>query len=71
MKTEFGFKNSNFGSAYLENDVIVTGDRVTNANTGFDENGQAQVNITLDMQGGRAMQRNRWKYWSSSWSTIC
>ncbi len=56
-KTEFGFKNSNFGSAYLENDVIVTGDRVTNANTGFDENGQAQVNITLDMQGGRAMQR--------------
>ena len=56
-KTEFVFKNSNFGSAYLENDVIVTGDRVTNANTGFDENGQAQVNITLDMQGGRAMQR--------------
>ena len=56
-KTEFSFKNSNFGSAYLENDVIVTGDRVTNANTGFDENGQAQVNITLDMQGGRAMQR--------------
>lgn len=56
-KTEFGFKNNNFGSAYLENDVIVTGDRVTNANTGFDENGQAQVNITLDMQGGRAMQR--------------
>ncbi len=56
-KTEFGFKNSNFGSAYLENDVIVTGDRVTNASTGFDENGQAQVNITLDMQGGRAMQR--------------
>ena len=38
-KTEFEFKNSNFGSAYLENDVIVTGDRVTNANTGFDENG--------------------------------
>ena len=56
-KTDFKFKNSNFGSAYLENDVIVTGDRVTNANTGFDENGQAQVNITLDMQGGRAMQR--------------
>ena len=56
-KTEFEFKNNNFGSAYLENDVIVTGDRVTNANTGFDENGQAQVNITLDMQGGRAMQR--------------
>ena len=25
--------------------------------TGFDENGFAQVNITLDMQGGRAMQK--------------
>ena len=37
--------------------MIVTGDRVTNANTGFDESGFAQVNITLDMQGGRAMQR--------------
>ena len=56
-KTEFNYKDERYGTAFLENDVIVTGDRVTNANTGFDESGFAQVNITLDMQGGRAMQR--------------
>ena len=56
-KTEFDYKDERYGTAFLENDVIVTGDRVTNANTGFDESGFAQVNITLDMQGGRAMQR--------------
>ena len=56
-KTEFEYKDERYGTAFLENDVIVAGDRVTNANTGFDESGFAQVNITLDMQGGRAMQR--------------
>ena len=56
-KTEFDYKDDRYGTAFLENDVIVSGDRVTNANTGFDESGFAQVNITLDMQGGRAMQR--------------
>jgi len=56
-KTEFEYKDERYGTAFLENDVIVSGDRVTNANTGFDESGFAQVNITLDMQGGRAMQR--------------
>ena len=56
-KTEFEYKDDRYGAAFLENDVIVSGDRVTNANTGFDESGFAQVNITLDMQGGRAMQR--------------
>ena len=56
-KTEFEYKDESYGTAFLENDVIVSGDRVTNANTGFDESGFPQVNITLDMQGGRAMQR--------------
>ena len=55
-KEEFEFKDS-FRTAYLEKNIVVTGDRVTNASTGFDENGRSQVNITLDMQGGRAMQR--------------
>ena len=41
----------------LEKSIVVSGDRVTNASSGFDENGFAQVNITLDMQGGRAMQK--------------
>ena len=56
-KEEFGFKENEFQTAYLERAVIVSGDRVTNANTGFDESGFAQVNITLDMEGGRSMQK--------------
>ena len=56
-KEEFDYKDKRMGSAYLEKSVIVAGERVTNASTGFDENGFAQVNITLDMQGGRAMQK--------------
>ena len=56
-KEQFNYKNSDYQSAFLEKAVVVTGDRVTNANTGFDESGFAQVNITLDMQGGRAMQK--------------
>ena len=56
-KEEFSFKENEFQSAFLEKAVIVAGEKVTNANTGFDENGFAQVNITLDMEGGRAMQK--------------
>ena len=56
-KEEFNFKNNEYMTAVLEKAVVVSGDRVTNANTGFDESGFAQVNITLDMQGGRAMQK--------------
>ena len=54
---EFNFKNNEYMTAVLEKAVVVSGDRVTNASTGFDESGFAQVNITLDMQGGRAMQK--------------
>ena len=56
-KEEFPFKENEFMTASLEKAVVVSGERVTNASTGFDENGFAQVNITLDMQGGRAMQK--------------
>ena len=56
-KERFEFKEDQIRTAFLERAVIVSGDRVTNANTGFDENGMSQVNITLDMQGGRAMQK--------------
>jgi preprotein translocase subunit SecD len=44
-------------SAWLERDVVITGDRVVNASAAYDENGQPQVNITLDGEGGRAMSR--------------
>ena len=56
-KEEFPFKENEFMTATLEKAVVVSGERVTNASTGFDESGFAQVNITLDMQGGRAMQK--------------
>ena len=56
-KEEFDFQDDRMGSAFLEKNIIVAGERVTNANSGFDESGFAQVNITLDMQGGRAMQK--------------
>ena len=56
-KEEFDFQDERMGSAFLEKNIIVAGERVTNASSGFDESGFAQVNITLDMQGGRAMQK--------------
>ncbi len=56
-KEEFDWQDERKGSAFLEKNIIVAGERVTNASSGFDENGFAQVNISLDMQGGRAMQK--------------
>jgi len=44
-------------SALLEKDIIVTGSSVVRASQGFDENGQPQVNISLDSLGGKKMLR--------------
>jgi len=41
----------------LEKNLIITGNSVSNAATGYDENGQAEVNITLDAKGGKLMNR--------------
>jgi preprotein translocase subunit SecD len=44
--------------ANLERNVIIKGDRVVNAQVGFDpESGLPQVNITLDSEGGNLMHR--------------
>ncbi|RUO28084.1 protein translocase subunit SecD [Aliidiomarina sedimenti] len=43
------------GQQLLENRVILTGDHIVNANSGFDENNRAQVNIQLDSAGGNMM----------------
>jgi preprotein translocase subunit SecD len=51
----FSFRNDEGRSAILEKDIIVTGSNVSNANAGFDENGVAQVNISLDGNGGKMM----------------
>jgi len=52
---KFKFKNDPARTALLENDIIVTGSNVSDANSGFDENGVAQVNISLDGNGGKMM----------------
>lgn len=56
-REEFPFKDPNAipRTAWLERNVIITGDRVSNASSGFDENGMPQVNISLDSTGGRDM----------------
>jgi preprotein translocase subunit SecD len=39
----------------VKKQVVITGDKVTDAQPGFDENGQPAVNVRLDSAGGRAM----------------
>ena len=41
----------------LERDVIITGERVSNAQASFDQNGQSIVLISLDSEGGTLMSR--------------
>ncbi|WP_428033228.1 protein translocase subunit SecD [Amphritea sp.] len=52
----YEFRDSN-REATLEKDVILTGSSVSNAQSSFDENGQPQVNISLDAKGGQMMNR--------------
>lgn len=54
---EYPFRNDQYRTARLEKRLITTGDSVTNAQSSFDENGQPQVNISLDAKGGAMMQR--------------
>lgn len=49
------FERSQGGMVLLEKRKIVTGERVTNAQSSFDEFSQPQVNINLDARGGRLM----------------
>ncbi|MDX1590113.1 MAG: protein translocase subunit SecD [Oleiphilaceae bacterium] len=54
---EFPFRNDPDRTAELEREIIITGNNVANAQAAFDENGQPQVNITLDGPGGSMMRR--------------
>ncbi|MEE8118269.1 MAG: protein translocase subunit SecD [Gammaproteobacteria bacterium] len=47
-------RDSNF-PVLLKRDVIVTGDQLTDAAAGFDENGQSAVIVSLDSAGARRM----------------
>ncbi len=53
----YPFRNNPQRTARLEREVIVTGDSVANAQQAFDQNGQPQVNITMDAAGGDLMNR--------------
>ncbi|GGC04287.1 protein translocase subunit SecD [Marinobacterium zhoushanense] len=53
----YEFRNEPGRKATLEKDIIITGSNVANAQASFDENGQPQVNITLDGKGGQMMSR--------------
>ncbi|MCE3026410.1 protein translocase subunit SecD [Salinicola sp. DM10] len=53
----FPFRNNPQRTATLSRDVIITGDRVSSASQGFDQNGRPQVNINLDGTGGSLMNQ--------------
>ena len=53
----YTFRSEPGRKATLEKDIIIKGDNVSNAASTFDENGQPQVSITLDSQGGELMAR--------------
>ena len=58
QRETFGFRNEPQKQIGLEEDVIVTGDQVTSAQATVDtETGFPQVNISLDTDGGTAMNR--------------
>ncbi len=53
----FEFRESGRPPVALERGLIITGDKVTDAQASFDENGRPQVNIRLDGHGGELMNR--------------
>ena len=58
-KQQFGYRSAERRetSEWLERDVIITGERVSNAQASFDQNGQPNVQISLDSEGGTMMSR--------------
>jgi preprotein translocase subunit SecD len=51
------FRSNPDQQARLEKDIIITGNSVASAQANFDEHGLSQVNINLDGQGGKLMNR--------------
>ncbi|MCR8924200.1 protein translocase subunit SecD [Dasania sp. GY-MA-18] len=57
-REEFQYRDERRGTAWLERNVVITGERVANAAAGFDpQTSQPEVNITLDSEGGSMMHR--------------
>lgn len=51
----FAFEKLDGPQILLKRQRILTGERVQNAQSGYDQNGSASVNITLDTAGGKLM----------------
>jgi preprotein translocase subunit SecD len=58
QRFEYRAANREGVSEWLERDIIITGERVSNAAAGFDQNGMPNVSITLDSEGGMLMSRS-------------
>jgi preprotein translocase subunit SecD len=58
QRFEYRAANREGVTEWLERDVIITGERVSNAAAGFDQNGLPNVSITLDSEGGMLMSRS-------------
>ena len=58
-RQKFEYRSADRGglTEWLERDVIITGESVSNAQAGFDQNGQPNVMISLDGEGGMMMSR--------------
>ena len=58
-RQRFEYRSDDRGgmTEWLERDVIITGESVSNAQAGFDQNGQPNVSISLDGEGGMLMSR--------------
>lgn len=57
-REQFEFRDARSGPklAWLERDVVITGERVTDAKSGFDsQDSQPEVSIVLDSEGGNLM----------------
>jgi preprotein translocase subunit SecD len=57
QRFEYRSEDRQGSSEWLERDVIITGERVSNAQSSFDQNGQPNVQISLDGEGGTMMSR--------------
>ncbi len=58
-KQRFEYRSADRAGAseWLQRDVIITGERVSNAQASFDQNGRPNVNISLDSDGGLLMSK--------------
>jgi len=66
----FPFKENRRPPVLVKNRIIVQGDSVIDARTGFDENGSPQVSIKLDSRGGKQMHATTAKHVGKNMAVI-